>query len=172
MGSGKTRPGSHTQTSSPSSWKANSPVYSDLCPCRWPESLLPGKAWTRVPYPEVWQLSAAELANLYSLTVSALHKVCRDGAMERRQGQQAYTKVRKLECLQETDKYYLLQGLALILWSRIEVKANLSLSKQNIPMHGEEGGKSKFSAIQKDLDYRGEKKPRLFPTILTACTVY
>ena len=78
--------------------------------------------------------------------------------MKRRQGQQAYKKVRKPEGLQETDKYYLLQGLALILWSRIEVKANLSLSKQNIPMHGEEGGKSKFNAIQKDLDYRGEKK--------------
>lgn len=109
MGSGKTRPGSHTQTSSPSSWKANSPIYRDLCLCGWPESLLlPGKTWTRVPYPEVGQLSAAELANLSSFTVSALHEVCRDGKMERRQGQQAYERVREPECLQETDKYDLL----------------------------------------------------------------
>lgn len=61
-------------------------------------------------------------------------------------------RVREPECLQETVKYYLLQGLALILWFRIKVRANLSLSRQNVPMHGRGGGKSKFNEIQKDLD--------------------
>lgn len=75
----ETRPGSHTQTSSPSRWKTNSPICSDLCPCRWPDHpLLPGNTGTKVPYPEVWHLSAAELANLYCFTKSALCEVCRE----------------------------------------------------------------------------------------------
>lgn len=151
----------YPEISSPSGWTANSPMYSNPCPCGQPESLLlPRKTWTRGPDPEGQQLSAAELANLYSFTMSALRELCGDGEMGRRQGQQAYKRVKDPECLQETDKYYLLQGLALILWSRIEVKTNLSLSRPKIPMRGEEGGKSKFNVIQEDLDYKGEKKKK------------
>lgn len=58
-----------------------------------------------------------------------------NGEMGRRLRQQTFKRVRQLECLQQTDKYYLPQGLVLILWSRIKVKANLSLSRQNVPMY-------------------------------------